>query len=244
MKLTLLGTGGYHPNERRHTACLMLPEIGLLFDAGSSFFRVPPRLQTDEIQIVLSHAHLDHICGLTFLLPTLLNGTIKSARVYADAKTLSAVQTHLFAEEIFPVHPAFEYVELPQKLDVGQGGSLTHFPLVHPGGSTGFRVDWPHRSLAYITDTNCDGSCADFLRGVDVLVHECNFRDGEEEIARLTGHSTLSPVAQLARDAGVGRLLLNHLDPTLTGDDPLGIETARAIFPNVEVTKDLQDIEF
>ena len=141
-------------------------------------------------------------------------------------------------------NPAFEYVELPEKLDVGQGGIVTHIPLAHPGGSTGFRVDWPDRSLAYITDTTCDGSCADFLRGVDVLVHECNFPDGDEEIAKLTGHSTLSPVAQLARDAGVGRLLLNHLDPTLIGDDPLGIETARAIFPNVEVAEDLQDIEF
>ena len=27
MRLQLLGTGGYHPNERRHTACLLVPEL-------------------------------------------------------------------------------------------------------------------------------------------------------------------------------------------------------------------------
>ena len=48
MKLVLLGTGGYHPNQLRHTACVMLPEIGLIFDAGTSFFRVPEYLQTDQ----------------------------------------------------------------------------------------------------------------------------------------------------------------------------------------------------
>ena len=63
MKIVLLGTGGYHPNERRHTACVMLPELGLIFDAGSSFFRVPARLRTRDLDIFLTHAHLDH-CGL------------------------------------------------------------------------------------------------------------------------------------------------------------------------------------
>ena len=48
MKVALLGTGAYHPNERRHTACVMLPEIGVIFDAGTSFFRVTSRLKTRE----------------------------------------------------------------------------------------------------------------------------------------------------------------------------------------------------
>ena len=32
MKLLLLGTGGYHPCERRQTACLMLPEAGIVLE--------------------------------------------------------------------------------------------------------------------------------------------------------------------------------------------------------------------
>ena len=39
MRLVLLGTTGYHPNERRHTPCLLLPECGVMLDAGTGVFR-------------------------------------------------------------------------------------------------------------------------------------------------------------------------------------------------------------
>lgn len=243
MKLSLLGTAGYHPNDQRHTSCAMLAEIGLLFDAGTGFYRVPARLQTDQVQIVLSHPHLDHVCGLTFFLPTLLSGIVKSAQVYGDRHTLETVCDHLFASALFPVLPSFEFVEIPETLDVGQGGRMTHIPLAHPGGSRGYRVDWPNRSLAIITDTTCDGSYAEFVRGVDVLVHECNFRDGEEGLANLTGHSTLTPVLELARAAQVGRLILTHVDPTLTGDDPLGLAEKTSPVPTI-VAEDLMEFDF
>jgi ribonuclease BN (tRNA processing enzyme) len=221
----------------------MLPEIGLIFDAGSSFYRVPDYLQTDEVQIVLSHAHLDHICGLTYFLPSLLSKRVKSAKVYGDQKTLSAVRTHLFSEEVFPILPSYEFVELPESLEVGQGGRVTHIPQEHPGTSLGFRVDWSHRSFAYLTDTHCDGSAEEFVQGVDVLIHESNFSDGHEELAKKTGHSTPSLVATMAKDADVGRLILTHLDPTLEGDDPLHLKILHKAFPNTEVAVDLMEID-
>lgn len=244
MKLILLGTGGYHPNNVRHTACVMLPEIGLIFDAGSSFFRVPEQLQTDEVQIVLSHAHLDHICGLTFFLPTLLKGDVKSATIYGDEKTLNAVREHLFSEEVFPILPDYKFVTIPEKLEVAEGGTIRHLVQDHPGGSLGFRIDWPDRSLAYLTDTHCDGSSVEMIRNVDLLIHECNFPDGFEDFAKKTGHSTPKPVAEMAREAGVGRLILTHLDPTLEGNDPLDLNAIRKIFPHTEVATDLMELEF
>ena len=39
MKLVLLGTTGYHANDRRQTACMLLPEIGVMFDAGTALYR-------------------------------------------------------------------------------------------------------------------------------------------------------------------------------------------------------------
>ena len=61
MKLHVLGTAGYHPNEQRHTACLMLPSEGIILDAGTSFFRTANLIETDSLHVFLSHAHLDHI---------------------------------------------------------------------------------------------------------------------------------------------------------------------------------------
>ena len=74
MKLIILGSTGYHPNELRHTACFMLPEIGVVLDAGTGIFRVRRTLQTPDLTIFLTHAHVDHIVGLTFLFDV-LNGT-------------------------------------------------------------------------------------------------------------------------------------------------------------------------
>lgn len=65
MKLVLLGTTGYHPNRRRHTACMFLPEVGVVLDAGTGMFRVRDHLATSHLDIFLTHAHLDHVVGLT-----------------------------------------------------------------------------------------------------------------------------------------------------------------------------------
>lgn len=244
MRIEFLGTGGFHPNEQRHTACVLLPEVGIAFDAGTSLFRLTSRLKTPDLHLFLSHAHLDHICGLTYLLVPLLKGQIRSCRVYATAKSLQAVQQHLFHADVFPVSPAFEFVELePGRQYSIQGVDVSHHPLrSHPGGSRAFRVDWEAssqaRSLAYVTDTTVDGTYTEFIRGVDLLIHECNFADSMAQWSEKTGHSHTSMVAKLALDSSVIRLLLTHVDPLHTEADPLGVETARRIFPTTEVAED------
>jgi ribonuclease BN (tRNA processing enzyme) len=165
------------------------------------------------------------------------------ARVHAIPAVLDAVRRHLLEQRLFPVNPGFDDVELAESVPVGGGGVLRHHYLEHPGGSRGFRIDWPDKSLAYITDTCVDGTYTEFIRGVDVLIHECYFPDEMAEWSAKTGHSNTTPVAELARDAAVGRLMLVHIDPYRENDDPIGIETARRIFPNVEVAEDLLAID-
>jgi ribonuclease BN (tRNA processing enzyme) len=243
MRVEFLGTGGYHPNERRHTTCVMLPETGIVLDAGTAFFRVAARLETSELHIFLSHPHLDHVVGLTYLLPGLELPNLKHAHVYASAATLAAIREHLFAEALFPILPGYDFHPLSGPVNVPGGGLLRHQALVHPGGSTGFRIDWPDRSLAFITDTTVDGSYTEFVRGVDLLIHECYFGDDLADRARLTGHSFTTPVAALARDAQVKRLVLTHVDPRALADDPIGLDRARAIFPATDLASDLMTID-
>jgi ribonuclease BN (tRNA processing enzyme) len=244
MQGVFLGTGGFHPNERRHTACVLLPELGLAFDAGSSLFRLPAALTVSELNIVLSHAHLDHICGLPSLLVPLYERRITRCRVYGLPSVLQAVQEHLFSEPVFPVLPPFEFVPLADALEL-PGGHLRTVPLNHPGGCTGFRLDWGDGfcKLAYITDTVADGSYTEFIRDVDVLIHECNFPDDERQWCEKTGHSHTSQVAALAREANVGRLYLTHIDPRRSGDDPIGLAVAQAIFPETYLAEDLLSFE-
>jgi len=246
MRLILLGTTGYHPSERRHTPCLLLPECGVMLDAGTATFRTGRYLETSELDVFLTHAHLDHVVGLTYLFSVLREHPLEAVRVHGEAEKLRAVREHLFAEALFPVLPPCRFVPLAAHVPLPGGGRLTHFPLAHHGGSVGYRLDWPGHSLAYVTDTTAapDAGYLEKIRGVRLLVHECYFPDAMAEWAQKTGHSHTTPVAQLARAAGVGRLVLVHLDPCATGPDPVGLDVARAIFPNTDLGEDLMELEF
>jgi ribonuclease Z len=76
------------------------------------------------------------------------------------------------------------------------------------------------------------------------LLHECYFPDNRADFARLTGHSHTTPVVELARSAGVGKLVLVHIDPEREDDDPIDIAVARAVFPNTIVADDLMQVDF
>jgi ribonuclease Z len=246
VKLVLLGTTGYHPSERQHTACFMLPEIGVVLDAGSAMFRVRDWLCTPTLDIFLTHAHLDHVLGLTFLFDVLFQKTMQRVTVHGEAQKLAALQTHLFAEELFPASPPFQWQLLANEVPLADGGRLTHFPVEHPGGAVGFRLDWPDRSLAYVTDTTArpDAAYVEKIRGVDLLLHECNFPDEAAEWAIKTGHSWTTNVALMAREANVGHLIAVHVNPLDNIPDPIGIDKLRAIFPNAELGFDGQVVEF
>jgi ribonuclease BN (tRNA processing enzyme) len=246
MKLVLLGTGGYHPTAQRHTACVVLPDVGVVLDAGSSTFRLPNHLVTKELDIFLSHAHLDHVIGLTFLLGLLWGRGMTRVTVYGDPPKLAAVREHLFAEALFPVPPGFEMLPLAPETPLKGGGRLRWFPLVHPGGCIGFRLDWSGHSLAYVTDTtaNSESDYIEKIRGVDLLIHECNYPDGREADAKAQGHSTISAVCEVARRAQAGRLVLTHIDPTMKDSAPFNIPAARKIFPQIDLGYDGMEVEF
>ena len=246
MKLLLLGTVGYHPNDRRQTACVMLPELGVVFDAGSASYRIADYLQTDTIDIFLSHAHLDHVVGLTFLFDVINGRKIERITVHGEAEKLDAIGRHLFSEFLFPVKPPFDTKVLQPRSLLADGAVLTHFPLKHPGGSVGYRVDWPDRSLAYVTDTvaAADAEYVEKIRGVDLLIHECNFGDDQPDLAELTGHSCVTPVAEVAAAAEVGRVVLVHVNSLLEKDADLDLTSPRQIFANLEIGVDRMQLDF
>ena len=245
MKLILLGTSGYHPSDRRHTPCLLIPQCGVVLDAGTGMYRLGKFLQTDEVDIFLTHAHLDHVIGLTYLFSVTWVHALKQVRVHGQAEKLKAIEEHLFFEDL-SVRPPFESLPLEEVTLLKQGGRLTHFPLVHIGGALGFRLDWPGHSMAYVTDTtaSADADYVEKIRGVDLLVHECYFPDEYADLAVKYGHSCLTAVAEVAQKAKVGRLILTHINPLIPADRPQDLSTARKVFPHIELGEDLMEVEF
>jgi ribonuclease Z len=244
VKLLFLGTAGYHPSNRRHTSCLFLPDWGIAFDAGTGFFRVREYLCTPTLDVFLTHAHLDHCVGLTFLY-NVLEGGPAEATVHGAADKLSSIREHLFHPDLFPAMPPIVWQPLDGPRALPAGALLRYWPQAHPGGSLGYRIDWSGRSFALVTDTRAASTASylEHIRGVDLLIHECNFRDDQADLAALTGHSCETAVAELARQAGVGRLVLTHVDPTANEAVFPALPRLRGIFRETTVAHDLLELE-
>lgn len=225
----------------------MLPEIGVIFDAGTGMFRVRDLIQTKTLDIFLSHIHLDHCVGLTFLYDVLLDKNLDRVTVYVDPDKIDDLKTHLYATALFPVGPNFEIkpIEPDSEIQLSDGSVLTSFPLIHPGGCLGFRIDWNERSMAYVTDTTAcpNAGYLSNLEGVNTLIHECYFPDGHEELAAKTGHSCLTTVAQVAAKVQADSLYLVHVNPLNEDEDPLDLNSIGAIYSGAIVPTDQQVIE-
>jgi len=91
------------------------------------------------------------------------------------------------------------------------------------------RFDHEETSIVFSADTCYFPPLAEFSKGADILVHEAMLENGVESILRrtpgatglkqhlLASHTMAPYVGRIARDAGVGTLVLNHLIPA---DDP------------------------
>lgn len=220
MRVVCLGTTGYHPSSTRHTACYYLPDLNLVLDAGTGMFRLVEQLQREpktSLDIVLSHAHLDHVIGLTFLLDVRSVTSLKKVRLYAEPDKIEAVEKHLFHSLLFPVPVNFELVPLDKSNGILRlpQCEIEYFPLNHPGGSIGMIISTEDKRLAYITDTTPQLQAAfiERIAGVDLLMHECYFSDKDEELSLLTGHSWISAVAGIVELARPKQTLLIHVNP-------------------------------
>ena len=225
----------------------MLPELGVIFDAGTGLFRARNLIQTDTLDIFLSHVHLDHSIGLTFLYDILYEKEMGRVTVHVAEDKIDAIRSHLYNRLLFPVEPNFEIEPFQgDNYQIGESTTVDVFPLEHhPGGSHGFRLNNDGKHIAYITDTVAgDDACyLEAVRGVDALIHECYFPDGWEDKAKLTGHSCLTPVAKVAKAAEAKSLYLVHINPLDESESPLDIESVKPIFENVVVAEDQLVIE-
>ena len=125
-------------------------------------------------------------------------------------------------------------------MTLNDGAQLLTIPLDHPGGAHGFRIDWPDRSCAYITDTTAsvDANYVGAIGNVNTLIHECYFPDGWESKAKLTGHSCLTPVAEVAAKANADRLFLVHVNPLDESPQPLDLESVSQIYSPITIAQD------
>lgn len=239
MKITMCGTaaGG---NTSQPGANILLEAAGrrLLLDCGHSSVNgliaaLGPRTPVDAL--LFSHLHFDHVVGLPELLcrfalegrswPRIL-GPEGTARYAAEALALTKTLSRNPAREL-PADPAVEETPPGSSLDLGEVQiSNIEVPHVAHLQCLARRLEWDGGSLVYSGDTtDAPEIMTPFAEGADVLIHECysaealeqmlttfpeRARDGLRKNIAST-HSRVETVACIARDAGVGTLVLTHL---------------------------------
>jgi ribonuclease BN (tRNA processing enzyme) len=246
-EVVLLGSGGWIPTAARAT-CSALVRSGdhaLVIDAGTGIGRLVERPQLLEgvrrMDILLTHFHLDHVVGLSYLpalsLPTppTVHGPGEWLYGLETAEVLGRLVGHpLFAVDLEALVAGVE--ELGETtLPLGSFEVATRVQPHHNDPTLAFRVD---DLLTYCTDTSYDEGNAGLARGSRILVHEAWYtEDAPREEAT---HSSAREAARIARDAAVERLVLIHIRPA--ADERALVEEARSEFGSSEVGTDLMAI--
>ncbi len=90
--------------------------------------------------------------------------------------------------------------------------------------------------LVHVGDTGATDDILEVARGADLLVIEATYLEEEREMAGEFAHLTARQAAELARDAGVGQLILTHISRRYRERDV--VAEAQAVFPNSRVARD------
>ncbi|RVD58754.1 MBL fold metallo-hydrolase [Mesorhizobium sp. M2D.F.Ca.ET.185.01.1.1] len=194
--------------------------------------------------IFITHLHSDHVLELGPLIHTAWTaGLATPVTVFGPPGTSHYWQRFCqamdfdieirIADEGRPDIRALVLVE-----EFGEGSVLEEHGLVvtalrvdHPPVTDCFALRFEHggRSVVFSADTAFFPPLAGFASGADILVHEAMLEEGVERLVARTGngarlkehllasHSFAEEAGRIASDAGVRRLVLNHLIPA---DDP------------------------
>ena len=226
-----------------HTSCVAVQHdrepVRLFLDGGSGL-QVAGDLVADPFDgtVLLGHLHWDHTHGLPFFAAGAAPGS--QVRVLLPDQGVDAEQllARAFSPPHFPVTPrqlgpGWSFGSVQEGWFVAEGFEILAREIPHKGGRTfGYRVTSGAASAAYLSDHDpvalgpgSDGLGARheatlaLVEGVDVLVHDAQFRAAEFPAVAHLGHASIEYALALGRKCGVGTVVLFHHAPTRTDDE-------------------------
>jgi len=223
MRLVTVGTGTVVPDPDRASACHWIEHEGttLLVDCGAGALQGLARaaLPWGEVDhLLISHFHTDHIGEIPSLIFALRHGLTAprraTLRIWGPAGTERLFAAWAAALGPWLVDPGFQlaFHELrPGAAAEMNGLRVTAAKTPHTEESVALRLEGGGSSIGYTGDTGPQPELAEFFKGVDLLLAECSLPDDLVE----GNHLSPTQLAQLASQAGVGRLVVTHVYPQL-----------------------------
>jgi len=205
-------------------------------------------------RILITHSHLDHILGLGGLLSTFMRWEIVDELEiiggrYALERIYELLMKVVLRGTRPPVDLRFREIQ-PGLIGVPPGpwrrelvnGTAINLPdgrTIHPDEVLG--EEKPGTRIVHVGDTGHTEDLLPYAKGADVLVIEATYLQSEVDMARKFAHLTAKQSAELARDAGVGFLILTHISRRYRERDVL--EEAQSVFPKTRVARDFDTVQ-
>jgi phosphoribosyl 1,2-cyclic phosphodiesterase len=180
-----------------------------------------------DADILLSHCHIDHVNGIPFFAPFFSGANtfrLWAGHLLPDLRLADALRS-LMSHPLFPIEVevfkagiSYRDFRAGETLDLGGHIAVKTLPLDHPGGATGYRVEFGGRAFAYLTDNEIrpsgpDPRLVEFSRGADLAVYDCTYTDGEIASKAGWGHSSWRQGLRFADAAGIKTFCLFHHAP-------------------------------
>jgi ribonuclease BN (tRNA processing enzyme) len=222
MKLTPLGTSTPYP--RPDNACsgylLQHDDTNVWVDAGTGTLAELQRHVTlgalDAIWI--SHAHADHTADLLtayYALRFAERTPTLPLPLFGPPGLRERLAGFLGPQAVKGLPKAFEFHEHHNWQDRTVGSlDLSWGPVDHGMPAYALRASSGGATIAYSGDTAYCESLVELAQGADLLLCEVGYASNPE--LGETVHCTPEDAGRAAREAGVARLALTHIDGTLT----------------------------
>jgi phosphoribosyl 1,2-cyclic phosphodiesterase len=203
----------------------------IILDAGTGLRELGMALLHDggvrEADILLSHCHYDHVGGIPFFAPIYLpqyRFRVWAGNLNADTSLKSVMQS-MMCEPFFPIgtdafRAAVEFRNFRAGEPIAPGPDVTihTIALDHPGGCTGYRIEYGGKSLVYLTDNegrheDRDRSLVAFTARADLVIYDTMYTEDEIDSKKGWGHSTWRDGLRLADAAQADTFCLFHYAP-------------------------------
>ncbi|MCL2852947.1 MAG: MBL fold metallo-hydrolase [Defluviitaleaceae bacterium] len=219
-----------------NTSCIKVESGGsvLIVDAGSGIMQMEYELRETypdypkglpfNLNVLISHLHIDHIIGLPTFGPTLNPGA--NMKIFTCSRDERPIKEQIFGVYKPPYWPVSMAeiaaaqcvaVEPDVPFDVGPF-TVTPFTAEHPDSTLSFHITDGNKVFVHLLDSEVSymqphayEKLLSYCREADMVVSDAAYSSDDYQMRKGWGHSTVKDGIRLANDSGCKSMMFAHI---------------------------------